>query len=63
VQLDSNQIGVDDDLIPGKYIKLTVEDTGHGIPAEVRDNVFNPFFTTKKRGGAPEWGSPSPTEL
>jgi CheY-like chemotaxis protein len=50
VQLDSNQIGVDDDLIPGKYIKLTVEDTGHGIPTEVRDNVFNPFFTTKKRG-------------
>ena len=50
VQLDSNQIGVDDDLIPGKFIKLTVEDTGHGIPTEVRDNVFNPFFTTKKRG-------------
>jgi PAS domain S-box-containing protein len=50
VQLDSNQIGVDDDLIPGKYIKLTVEDTGHGIPTKVRDNVFNPFFTTKKRG-------------
>lgn len=50
VQLEKNQISADIDLNPGKYIKLTVEDTGHGIPAEVRDNVFNPFFTTKKRG-------------
>jgi len=29
---------------------LTVEDTGRGIPVEVQNNVFNPFFTTKKRG-------------
>ncbi|MDX2453668.1 ATP-binding protein, partial [Desulfosarcina sp.] len=50
VQLEKNQISAEVDLIPGRFIKLTVGDSGHGIPTEVRDNVFNPFFTTKKRG-------------
>jgi signal transduction histidine kinase len=27
-----------------------VEDTGEGIPAEVRPRIFEPFFTTKKAG-------------
>ena len=29
------------------YVYLTVEDTGPGIPAEIRDKIFLPFFTTK----------------
>ncbi len=29
---------------------LTVRDTGPGIPREIRDKVFTPFFTTKSRG-------------
>ena len=32
---------------PDAWIRLTVEDTGHGIPAEMLDKVFNPYFTTK----------------
>jgi len=32
----------------GEYVKLTVTDTGCGIPPEAQDNVFEPFFTTKK---------------
>lgn len=30
-------------------VQLTVSDTGGGIPAEVMDEIYNPFFTTKKK--------------
>ncbi len=29
---------------------LSVADTGHGIDSEVRDELFTPFFTTKREG-------------
>jgi PAS domain S-box-containing protein len=38
------------DLKPGSYLKLTVSDTGHGMPRGVMDQIFNPFFTTKEKG-------------
>ena len=37
-------------LIPGMHIKLTVGDTGQGIASGIRDKIFDPFFTTKKPG-------------
>ncbi|SMC23057.1 PAS domain S-box-containing protein [Desulfacinum hydrothermale DSM 13146] len=37
-------------LKPGKYVQLSVEDTGPGIPLEVQDKIFEPFFTTKPVG-------------
>ena len=36
--------------MPGVYGKLTVSDTGHGIPAKLLGQVFDPFFTTKEQG-------------
>ncbi len=33
-----------------EWTELVVEDTGSGIPDEVRANIFDPFFTTKNRG-------------
>ncbi len=34
----------------GDYVELTVEDTGHGLPDGVRDEIFEPFYTTKEMG-------------
>ena len=37
-------------LYPGEWFKLTVTDTGSGIPAHVLPHIFEPFFTTKEVG-------------
>jgi signal transduction histidine kinase len=34
----------------GDCMEVSVADTGTGIPKEVQDHVFNPFFTTKDVG-------------
>lgn len=38
------------DLIPGNYIKISIIDSGVGIPNEDLVKVFDPFFTTKQLG-------------
>ncbi len=35
---------------PGNYVKLTIKDTGIGIPKEHINKIFDPFFTTKQKG-------------
>ncbi len=38
------------ELARGPYVRITVSDTGTGIPAQALPHVFEPFFTTRKGG-------------
>lgn len=37
-------------LKSGRYLRLTVADTGHGIAPAILDRIFDPYFTTKEVG-------------
>jgi signal transduction histidine kinase len=47
----------------GKYLYLTVADTGCGISDEVKEKVFQPFFTTKPKSQDAAPGEPTGTGL
>lgn len=38
-------------ISPGRYVQLSVQDTGTGIPDSIVAKIFDPFFTTKTIGG------------
>ncbi|WP_051286332.1 hybrid sensor histidine kinase/response regulator [Megalodesulfovibrio gigas] len=38
------------ELPPGDYLELGVRDTGHGIPPDILEQIYDPFFTTKAPG-------------
>ena len=48
--LDSTYARLHPDVTPGRYVMLAVTDTGSGIPADIVDKVFEPFFSTKPEG-------------
>ena len=50
VQINEDDLDLKAHLIPGRFVTLTVCDTGQGIPSEVQNKILDPFFTTKKRG-------------
>ncbi|NIM15828.1 MAG: response regulator [Candidatus Aminicenantes bacterium] len=49
VTIDSQNIK-QKDLPPGRYLRLTISDTGQGMEPSVVERIFEPYFTTKKPG-------------
>jgi signal transduction histidine kinase/ActR/RegA family two-component response regulator len=47
LQLDEDLVAQHPQLQPGRYIRLRVQDNGHGISPEMLNHIFEPFFTTK----------------
>jgi signal transduction histidine kinase len=50
INIDSNIITGYGNLKQGLYVKLTVKDTGCGMGSEVKERIFEPFYTTKEIG-------------
>jgi len=55
IQVSLTDFEMDDQVLPlhpyanpGKYVKLAVVDSGHGISSEIKDKIFDPYFTTKQ---------------
>ncbi len=50
VYLDETYANRHKDTKPGKYVAITVSDTGYGMDEETMSHIFEPFFTTKEMG-------------
>ncbi|MDD5758406.1 MAG: response regulator [Desulfobulbaceae bacterium] len=54
VSLSETELGQNtsahDTLPPGRYVNLTVSDTGHGMEQATVSKIFEPYFTTKESG-------------
>ncbi len=48
--LDKKSAALYPDLKMGNYLQMTVSDTGPGIVPEIRNRIFDPYFTTKEVG-------------
>jgi CheY-like chemotaxis protein len=45
--IDSRSPARSGDIGPGDYVRLAISDDGTGIPADILDRIFDPYFTTK----------------
>ena len=50
VYLDDDCAAAEADIMPGDYVMLSITDTGTGMPPDVLERIFEPFYTTKEVG-------------
>ena len=48
--VDDNFVGLHFSMRPGRYVRLSVSDTGVGMDTDTLQHIFDPFFTTKEVG-------------
>lgn len=56
VSVDKSQAENQIDLAQGNYVKITITDSGQGIPPDIIERIFDPFFTTKEVGSGTGMG-------
>ena len=50
VEINAGEANQFEGLESGVYQKISVSDTGHGMPPEILERIFDPYFTTKEKG-------------
>jgi hypothetical protein len=58
LEIDTQNVVLDDEYArtqsdgpaPGKYVRITIADSGDGMPPDVLERAFEPFFSTKPQG-------------
>lgn len=48
--IKSKQIRIQTSISDSKYVRISIQNNGNRIPPEVKEKIFNPFFTTKSIG-------------
>ncbi|RLC21553.1 MAG: hypothetical protein DRH93_11560, partial [Deltaproteobacteria bacterium] len=50
IEISGHENFYNPDMLSGKYLKLEISDTGHGIDKKILERIFDPYFTTKGLG-------------
>jgi signal transduction histidine kinase/DNA-binding response OmpR family regulator len=50
IEIAADAPAISPELKAGPYVRLTVQDTGHGMEPEILERILEPFFTTKSMG-------------